>query len=486
MKKLAVIITVLSFAFTVLNSQVPKSEQAVESFVIKSLKSGNTKVTIQYNQDMLREIINYEKPDSNGIYQPGSKYLYEYNDSGKATLIQTIVFKDGEWEIYEKRIFQYDEAGRLIKNITMNIFGNMVDMDTAAVYESVYDDSGNIIEQIDKSKVIGAEVQNKTKTTYQYTPTKKVKTQNKFKWENDTWIDYSLIKKRYNEYDSLICDSTFMWKDNNWTNSMLFNYGYDSARNFSLLEIFIYEESQWSKMERYRYSYDESRRRVETIKAMGNNNQWVDGGRSTTEFRSDGQTSNEKGYSLENGEWEVVSIIEYIYNIDDKNTEIIRKLLLSDVWTNTYRYIYEYSAGSILQNLKYQIWKDGDWQKADQILPFRDKYYEYRHEGYELNLQFMPVSVEELQSLSQISLYPNPAGDFININLSKGLQPLVQNVQIFDMLGIEVGQSSLIVNAMKNNSQAGMLDLLRNNISHLPTGVYYIRIGDKVEKFVKK
>ena len=46
-------------------------------------------------------------------------------------------------------------------------------------------------------------------------------------------------------------------------------------------------------------------------------------------------------------------------------------------------------------------------------------------------------------------------------------------MHIFDMLGIEVGQSSLIDG---NN---------RIDVSHLPAGVYFIRIGDKVEKFVK-
>ena len=46
-------------------------------------------------------------------------------------------------------------------------------------------------------------------------------------------------------------------------------------------------------------------------------------------------------------------------------------------------------------------------------------------------------------------------------------------------------QSSLIDNATHNNSQSGMIDLLKIDVSHLPAGVYFIRIGNKVEKFVK-
>ncbi|MFA5512819.1 MAG: two-component regulator propeller domain-containing protein [Candidatus Kapaibacterium sp.] len=90
-------------------------------------------------------------------------------------------------------------------------------------------------------------------------------------------------------------------------------------------------------------------------------------------------------------------------------------------------------------------------------------------------VSFSPVNVEESE-ISDIPVYPNPTSDFITIQFSnKGLQPFAEGdkVQIIDVLGIEVGQSSLIDG---NN---------RIDISHLPAGVYFIRIGDKVEKFVK-
>jgi hypothetical protein len=49
----------------------------------------------------------------------------------------------------------------------------------------------------------------------------------------------------------------------------------------------------------------------------------------------------------------------------------------------------------------------------------------------------------------------------------------VDNILFFNILEIEIGQSSLIDG---NN---------RINISHLPSGVYFIKIGDRVEKFMK-
>ncbi|MDT3738516.1 MAG: T9SS type A sorting domain-containing protein [Candidatus Kapabacteria bacterium] len=86
------------------------------------------------------------------------------------------------------------------------------------------------------------------------------------------------------------------------------------------------------------------------------------------------------------------------------------------------------------------------------------------------------VNPEELLNPVDNRIFPNPATDFIEINLNNGASPSASDrVQIFDLLGIEV------------MSVGTGLDLStqRINVSHLPAGVYYIRIGDRVEKFVK-
>ena len=87
------------------------------------------------------------------------------------------------------------------------------------------------------------------------------------------------------------------------------------------------------------------------------------------------------------------------------------------------------------------------------------------------------TNVEEVVTdLSNTIVYPNPASDFITITLSnKELQHFAtgDKVQIFNVLGIEVGQSPLVDG------------INRIDVSYLISGVYFIRIGDKVEKFVK-
>jgi photosystem II stability/assembly factor-like uncharacterized protein len=83
---------------------------------------------------------------------------------------------------------------------------------------------------------------------------------------------------------------------------------------------------------------------------------------------------------------------------------------------------------------------------------------------------------EKSEQFGTININPNPASDYITIQIqpSEGLEPTEgYKVQVFDMLGIEVVQLPLIEG---NN---------RIDISNLPPGFYFIKIGDRVEKFVK-
>ncbi|MBX3043963.1 MAG: PQQ-dependent sugar dehydrogenase [Candidatus Kapabacteria bacterium] len=83
---------------------------------------------------------------------------------------------------------------------------------------------------------------------------------------------------------------------------------------------------------------------------------------------------------------------------------------------------------------------------------------------------------------------PNPTSDYITISFSnKGLQPFVADkVQIFDMLGMEV-----ISTPSASQPPTGEGNL-RIDVSHLPAGVYFIKINcsngacSTIEKFVKQ
>ena len=89
--------------------------------------------------------------------------------------------------------------------------------------------------------------------------------------------------------------------------------------------------------------------------------------------------------------------------------------------------------------------------------------------------------------LNEIIIYPIPASDFITIQFSnKELQLFAEGdkVQIYDVLGIE---RMSVGTGLDLSSQSS--DLSTNtqtiDVSHLPSGVYFIKVGDKIGRFVK-
>ena len=84
-------------------------------------------------------------------------------------------------------------------------------------------------------------------------------------------------------------------------------------------------------------------------------------------------------------------------------------------------------------------------------------------------------------------IYPNPATEYITINLSSTNPTLKRGVEgeivveIYDVMGIMVAQTFPSV----FNGQTGTSDPPRIDVSYLSPGVYFVKIGDRVEKFIK-
>jgi hypothetical protein len=92
------------------------------------------------------------------------------------------------------------------------------------------------------------------------------------------------------------------------------------------------------------------------------------------------------------------------------------------------------------------------------------------------------TSVIEVADELQYKLFPNPASEYITISKpSEGFEPSEgSDVKIFNMLG-----ECVMTAPTAHPSTGSGSDNLRIDISHLPRGVYYIRIGSRSKMFVK-
>ncbi|MFC2130680.1 T9SS type A sorting domain-containing protein [Bacteroidota bacterium] len=86
-----------------------------------------------------------------------------------------------------------------------------------------------------------------------------------------------------------------------------------------------------------------------------------------------------------------------------------------------------------------------------------------------------PISVKETNKTG-LTIYPNPATDYIKINVGAHCNVPLQDIMIYNTLG------QCVMNVRAGSEPAPKK---RIDIFDLPIGIYFIKIKDKVNKFVK-
>jgi hypothetical protein len=91
------------------------------------------------------------------------------------------------------------------------------------------------------------------------------------------------------------------------------------------------------------------------------------------------------------------------------------------------------------------------------------------------------TDVIENTSIDEICISPNPASDYIEINVRAGSKPaLMIDFEIFNIFGEKIPPRHF---ALQNATpQEGNFKI---DISNLPAGVYFVKVGDKFKKFMK-
>lgn len=92
----------------------------------------------------------------------------------------------------------------------------------------------------------------------------------------------------------------------------------------------------------------------------------------------------------------------------------------------------------------------------------------------------LDLGVSSINDRNQfISLYPNPVNDIAHFTISESYEGDldVSNVKIYNILGVEVTPN---ISSITIHGNSGKI-----NISNLNKGLYFIRIGNQISKFIK-
>jgi hypothetical protein len=179
----------------------------------------------------------------------------------------------------------------------------------------------------------------------------------------------------------------------------------------------------------------------------------------------------------------------------DGNLLVLGKTLIDlkdadNVYDDIYK-IFLYQVDSQLNYVSELQYYEHTYQNISQInhIHFIDNDnfigigYKDRFKFYIAKFSLKPTDVSEtIYDKTTLSISPNPASDYIEITISNGARPngneaspiASEYIQIFNTLGEIVSSVELTPSPVQ-----------RIDISNLLSGIYFIKIGNKLEKFVK-
>jgi hypothetical protein len=120
---------------------------------------------------------------------------------------------------------------------------------------------------------------------------------------------------------------------------------------------------------------------------------------------------------------------------------------------------------------------DGTSKKVQFIqIPDRNTVYAVYKSRYIYKLTLNTTSAAEQSQSPELRITPNPATDYIDVMLSEAKEPVL-SVKVYDVLGVCVGTHP------PAPSREG--ESVRIDVSGLAAGVYFVRVGGRMYKFVK-
>lgn len=378
----------------------------------------------------------------------------------------------------------------------------------------VYNANGNVTTYTD---FIWNETENKwensSKEEYTYDVSGNMSSDSYYEWNDadSKWDNYEKVEYQYDAGGKLSVETVIDWNtiSGTWEDSYKNMHTYDQNGREIEMIMSMWDEStgNWMNMLKYLYTSNSNGDYVTILIKFydDSSDQWVD-------FSKDENSYDDTGHLLlyTSATWDE-SQNEWIYDIKDENTfdtngnmtthiQSSWDLITGD-WAseNKEEYVYD-SYGNRSENRQYdwdpamQVWVlaskstqsfDNSYGFADLILPWyyiedasemfihkfnEFSFYSYNGAGWELyettNLYYSPVNTTDVkdQKIAKISVYPNPADDFVIIE--SGIGEGNMQLEILDNLGKKVKQQAVTTHQI--------IDM-----KHFPAGLYYYRVKDR-------
>jgi len=400
---------------------------------------------IEYTYNSDNKILTISEINGNGDIITQFSYTYDSNNNlitkiyhqWRKALWETSYFDTLQfsyWDTLQLNVYTYDANNNLLTELCEKDGYSQLDTYT-------YDTNNNVINFVSQYSWNYPWV-NGSSYTCTYDSNNNLLTKLNQTWMSNSWENSSLITCTYDPNNNLLTKLDQNWQNNLWINKKLNTYSYN-LNNSVLTELIqqVWSENLWKDYDLYIYTYDSNENL--TTKTM--------------QFLKDSVLAN--FYKL---------VWVYDENGNGKSVEHFRWSWL-DTWIEA-----DGSGTTQCFSLPYNNMQSG----------FGDCFFHKMTASY-IKVSDIIANIEPVtpQEQSNISIFPNPTTGELGIrNYELGIRNYelgIRNVEVYDIIGKKLSTV---------NYQLSTINSI--DISHLPAGIYFVKIttekGVVTKKVVKK
>ena len=450
------------------------------------------------------EYPNFEKPQSPSIKTSDSgQDWWEPDTINRFSVTDTLT-------PYLRDIFRYNSHGLLAEKTQQYPINNS--LRNTSLYTYTYDSNNNVLTLLLQE---GENNENYRLYTYTDDSIKNLQTTLVQRWENNSWVNSRLYTYIYDSNKNLQTTLEQIWGNNNsWVNDQLYTYIYDSNKNL-LSQLYQYWGSNsWVNSVTYTcyytydsnnnllskesnvfletYTYDSNNNILTYSQQIRQNNSWENYQLHTYTYDSNNNVSTLlRQFYWKNNSWSNTFIYTYTYDSNYNLLSILIERWTGNSWVNSEQHQWIYDENDNCISFVVLSWLNGNWQQLDRNNCNIYLYYNNMQSIFAWDecckmtasytkVSDMPTAIEPVATpeINDISIYPNPTTGELRIkNYELGIKNYelgIDNVEVFDIYGIK--QLSIF-----NFQFSTQID-----ISHLPAGIYFVRITTEKGVITKK
>jgi len=386
------------------------------------------------------------------LWNSKDKVEFEYDSNGNMTVgIDTYWDSwDDVWRKFRKVESTYDSNGNLTRWIEYRWINNV--WRESSKIEYVYASNGNMITKTEYYWTLWEGWVRLGRTNYVYDNQGNLTMELRYTWNNNAWREFSKFDFLYDNNGNLTRQTYYFHNsDNNtWRESSKIEFSYDNNGNLTMWTSYEWR-SMWIEHWKAEFVHENNRNMITATYSRWEGNTWRSVWKDEEVYDSNGNLTMMIEYNWRNNVWEEYWKTKFEFDLFIP----IDNVLLSNVFVSDimdFENIESVFFNKIVNRKEYEWWNN-TWYESSTLT------FHYSQ---------VPTNIPNI-STSSLSIFPNPV--FENFTINGVTEDTL--VKITDLNGRIVLQRIVAANE-------------QISISHLPAGVYFVRVNGETAKIVKR